>query len=377
MVVGRSLDRYLLREVLPAFFVVLSLFASLLVIATAVPRLGWIPGASWLAVVFWLWLLTPQALLQITPMALLLASLLSIGRLQQGREWLALQAGGVAPRRLAALFVGFAGALGLLVLLLNQWGVPAANAAAASAFERMATSQSGLFRLAAQRVPVAGFTLQAQRVLSDGTLVGVRLERWDGAVYTLLRAERGELQGRDLVLYEHRIQRFDFDALRADVVDVELRLQELLRVDARGAGEASALVISTGVDEVALVASLSAAGFEDSRSLTRLLADAGNAAGRARERREAALLLHRRLAEALASPVLLLVGLPLGLRFGRTRTLAVGCALLLLLLWFVLFAAGQTLALGGAMPLWLGAWLANLVCVGAAGGWLLWRGLRG
>jgi lipopolysaccharide export LptBFGC system permease protein LptF len=368
------IHRYFALEATPAFATALLLVAGLAVVVSATPRLSLVAGAPGLAMFSWLVTLAPQALLQSSPLALTLAVVTTFGRWRQDREWLALQAGGVARRHLFGRTLSFALLLCSLVLAANQWLLPAANTAALAGYEDLLANQSSLFRVAAQRVPVPGLSLRSERVLADGTLLGVRLERWDGSVYTLVRAERGRLEGRELRLWDHHTQRFDFTSLSAD--PAVGNPERILRLDARASGETAPLVITTGVDEGALLAGFGSGGYEDARALTQLYADAHDSSLSSLARREANVLMHRRLAEAVAHLSLLLLGLPLVFAFGGSRTQALGIGLLLVLTWYLLYAGGQTLALAGVLPAWLGVWLANGLFSGLGGAWLL-VGLRG
>ena len=360
------IDRYLLREALPPFLFGLVLYAGLAVVTATLPRLQWIVGTPLADLLLWLVVLLPQALVQTAPVALVLAVLLAFGRLATEHELTAIQAGGVAVARTATVFVLVGAAAGVGALAFNEWVVPRANAAVADVYWRLTAGRTGLFRLAAQRLPVEGFTLRFESVDRDGTMRDLRVERWDGDVYTLVRAERAVFDGQDLVLSDHRTQRFDLGALdqapgTRDAADV---LRALVRVDARGAGEAAPLVLSTGVDEGELIARFSNGGFEDARSVSRLFADANDVQRSATERREAAVLLHRKVAEPVSNVVLLLVSVPLSITFARSRSVAFGLALVVTLAWYLLYTFGQLLSLSGVLAPWAGPWAANLVLGG-------------
>ena len=365
------IDRYLLREALPPFVFGLVLYAGLAVVSATLPRLQWIVGTPFADLALWLLVLLPQALVQTAPVALVLAVLLAFGRLATEHELTAVQAGGIAVARTATVFVLVGVAAGVGALAFNEWVVPRANAVVADVYWRLTAGRTGLFRLAAQRLPVAGFTLRFETVDRDGTMGELRIERWDGDVYTLVRADRAVFDGQDLVLFDHRTQRFDLGALdrpagaegAADADDV---LRALVRVDARGAGAAAPLVLSTGVDEGELIARFSNGGFEDARSVSRLYADANDAQRSASERREASVLFHRKIAEPVSNVVLLLVAVPLSITFARSRSVAFGLALVVTLAWYLLYTFGQLLSLSGVLAPWAGPWAANLV-LGALG----------
>ncbi|MDF1524195.1 MAG: LptF/LptG family permease, partial [Trueperaceae bacterium] len=342
------IDRYLLREALPPFLFGLVLYAGLAVVSATLPRLQWIVGTPFGDLAFWLLALLPQALVQTAPVALVLAVLLAFGRLATDHELTAVQAGGVPIARVATVFVLLGVATGATALAFNEWVVPRANAVVADVYWRLTSGRTGLFRLAAQRLPVEGFTLRFESVDRAGVLSDVRIERWDGDVYTLVRAATGRFDGLDLVLTDHRTQRFDLGALDdAPSADAAAVLRSLVRLDARGTGTAAPLVVSTGVDEAELVARFSAGGFEDPRSISRLRADASDTQASAGDRRKAAVLLHRKLAEPVSNVVLLLVSVPLSIAFARSRAVAFGLALAVTLAWYLLYTFGQLLSLSG------------------------------
>jgi lipopolysaccharide export system permease protein len=254
--------------------------------------------------------------------------------------------------------------------------VPPANAAAADAYWRITTGRTGLFRLAAQRIPIDGFTLRFERFGSDGIMHDVRVERWDGDVYTLLRAGSATFDDQDLVLLDHRTVRLDLAALDREGLDAAALLRALVRLDARTDSPTAPLVLSTGVDESEIVARFSAGGFEDPRSVTRLWRDGRDVELSAAERREATVLLHRKVAEPVSNLALLLAAVPLSIAFARSRAVAFGLALLVTLAWYLLYTFGHLLSLTGVVPMWAGPWAANLLLGGLGVALLSRRGLR-
>jgi lipopolysaccharide export system permease protein len=366
------IDRYLLRETWPPFLFGMLLYAGLAVVSATLPRLQWIVGTPVADVGVWLLTMWPQAMVQTAPVALVLAILLAFGRLATDQELTAIQAGSISIARVAAVFVAVGAVVAAAALAFNQWIVPPANAAAADAYWRLTAGRTGLFRLAAQRIPIDGFTLRFDALDRDGTMRGIRIERWDGDVYTLLRAETATFEGQDLLLLGHHTLRLDLAALDRDDLEAAALLRALVRLDARAERSDAPLVVSTGVDEDDLIARFSSGGFEDPRSLTRLWRDARDADLAAAERREASVLLQRKLAEPLSNLALLLVAVPLSISYARSRSVAFGLALLVTLAWYLLYTFGQLLSLTGVVPIWAGPWAANVV-LGGCGALLLWR----
>jgi LPS export ABC transporter permease LptG/LPS export ABC transporter permease LptF len=98
----RTIDRYVIREVLAPFAIVLLVFTFMLLMD---PIMGIADkliakGVAFSVVVRVLPTLFPQALALTIPMALLVGLLIALGRLSEDREWVALQACGVSVYRL-------------------------------------------------------------------------------------------------------------------------------------------------------------------------------------------------------------------------------------------------------------------------------------
>jgi LPS export ABC transporter permease LptG/LPS export ABC transporter permease LptF len=98
----RTLDRYVLREVLAPFSLALLIFTFLLVLPPMMDQLENLlaKGITLAMAARILWTLVPQALGLTIPMALLVGILIGLGRMSADREAVALLACGVSPYRL-------------------------------------------------------------------------------------------------------------------------------------------------------------------------------------------------------------------------------------------------------------------------------------
>jgi len=370
------IDRYLLRESVPPMLFGLLLYAGLAVISTTLPRLQWIVGTPVLRLVAWLALQLPTAMEQTLPIALVLAVLLTFGRLGTDNELLAMQAGTVSLLRTSAVFIaaGLVAAGGALAL--NQWVLPTTNGQVAEQYWRLTAGSSGLFRLAGQNVPVGDFTLRFRTAnQADDTMLGVRVERWNGQKLTLLRAKSATFRGTDLVLKGYDLTVFDFSALDGVRGDPKQALSQLVRVLDRPSDPAATLTLTTSLTEKDLISRFSQGGFEDTRSIAGAWHDAHDARLSYHDRRQAAVLFQRMLAEPFANLTLLLVAIPLALLYAGSRGVAFGLSLVVTLVWYVLLTFGQLFSQTGALPVWLGPWLGNLV-LAAVGAFLLARRVR-
>src|SRR5690606_8297938 len=145
---------------------------------------------------------------------------------------------------------------------------------------------------------VDDFTLHFDKTEKGGNaMAGVRIERWDGDVVTLLRAELAEFNGTDLVLSDYRIDSLDLAALDLPVTDPSLALASLIRVRNVPEDGASQLTVTTSYSQEDLVSRFSGGGFEDSRSISDLRRDTDNEFASEDERRKSRVLLQRKLAE--------------------------------------------------------------------------------
>ena len=98
----KTIDRYVIREVVPPFILALLIFTFVLELPPVMQQLEQLlaKGVPWPTVGRIILLLSPQALGLTIPMALLVGLLIGLGRLSTDRESVALLACGVSPYRL-------------------------------------------------------------------------------------------------------------------------------------------------------------------------------------------------------------------------------------------------------------------------------------
>ena len=125
----RILTRYVLNEFLKPFFLGLVAFSSLLIISELFVQLDkWIELHTPLLVsteyLFWR---TPEWLVQISPEAVLLATLFCLGGLARHNELTAMKASGVGVNRIVLPLLVFCLFLVFLSLLFSEFVVPYAN----------------------------------------------------------------------------------------------------------------------------------------------------------------------------------------------------------------------------------------------------------
>ncbi len=125
----KTLDRYLIREVLPPLFLSLLIFTFILTIPPLMEQLEALvaKGVPWGVAGRMMLTLIPQSLGLTIPMALLVGLLIGLGRMSGDREAVALLACGVSPYRLMRPVLMLAGVAGAAHLYVMIWAIPDAN----------------------------------------------------------------------------------------------------------------------------------------------------------------------------------------------------------------------------------------------------------
>jgi LPS export ABC transporter permease LptG/LPS export ABC transporter permease LptF len=125
----RILDEYVLREFINTFLLVLTAFVLLLLVFTFFDLVGDIlrNHISLAVVGAYLINLTPSQIYQITPLAVLIAVLVTFGVLNRNSEIVAMKATGISLYRLVVPILSIAAFLALALFLFDQLYLPQAN----------------------------------------------------------------------------------------------------------------------------------------------------------------------------------------------------------------------------------------------------------
>ncbi|MEO7275395.1 MAG: LptF/LptG family permease [Vicinamibacterales bacterium] len=125
----RTIDRYVIREIIPPFLLALLILTFLLVLPPVMEHLEKLlaKGVSWTTAGRILWTAVPQAAGLTIPMSLLIGLLVGLGRLSADRESVALLACGVSPYRLLRPVLMLGTGAGLATLYVMLVAIPDAN----------------------------------------------------------------------------------------------------------------------------------------------------------------------------------------------------------------------------------------------------------
>ena len=125
----KTIDRYLIREILPPFGLAVLIFTFLLQLPPLMEELERLvaKGVAWKTVGHMILLLAPQALGLTIPMGLLVGILIGLGRLSSDREGVALLACGVSPYRLLRPIMLLSALSAAATLYVMVWAIPDNN----------------------------------------------------------------------------------------------------------------------------------------------------------------------------------------------------------------------------------------------------------
>lgn len=285
------------------------------------------------------------------PFAVLVGTLVGLGRLRSDRELLAIEAAGLARRHLVLPILGFATAMTLLGLGFSLFTAPAALRSLDGALRSMIQQNPGVAlrpgsvhefgdtRMVAREISARGDTLR-------GVLLWVSDTGQDYFAGQTLFAERGSIQ--PLAHGTARLALYDGVIL--------LSPQE-------GGGETRFQIFETVIREPQRTEAWPV------QPLTRLSLQAliDQTGGESPEARRARTELHRRFAAPAAGLVFSLLALPLaclGPRFSRASGGVLG--LVLSVVYYGLTQLGDGLVQAGAVTVGLGVWLPNILVGGLA-----------
>jgi len=351
----RILDRYVLRELGVPLAISVGVFTFFLVIDRVYQMTDLVitKQVPFRLVLYLLVFLIPPLLTLTLPVALLLAVLISCGRLTGDFEVAALKAAGVSPLRLLRPFLEAGVAVSLLVawltLVVNPWAAAAFQAHLFDILQSRAVTgiQERTFNTA-----FAPIVLYVQEVSpSQVALRGV-----------LASDERDLSLSRIIVAREGRLLA-DQETRRVTLRFIDGSINETDAADPRRFRDT---LFSIYDMNVRLTPSGASSGQdtkpEREMSLARLV---GTARGLAADGAKAApyrVELHKRFAYPVAALIFVLIAFPLGIqsqRGGRAVALASGFAVMLS--YYILSTSLEEPALNGRLPAAVAIWLPNAV----------------
>lgn len=356
----RILDRYLLREFASYLLMGLLAFVGIFVIVDVFEKIDTFVDAQAepLLVLRFYASYVPVVVVLILPVALLLASLLSLGRFARYHELTAMRVAGQSLFRIYLPVFSLALALSAASFALGEMVVPEANHRRKKIMDQE-IKQRPSFPSRRQDVRYIGLggriyiigTYDTQRKLMRDLVVQ---EFAGGTLGRRIDARQGQWKDDHWELMTGYVRTFSGDSLGSERFD-RLRLEVPERPEDFAKEERDPEVM----------------GYAELRRWIERFRQSGG------EARPYLVDLHLKLASPLTNLITVLIGASLSTRVRRGGTaLGFGLSLVISFVYYSFIRAAQALGHGGALPPVLAAWIANLI-FGGLGVLLLVRAQRG
>lgn len=367
---ARTVDRYLLREILPPFALALVVFTFMLMMQPIDRNAEQLleKGVSLGVIARMLALLVPQALAVTIPMSFLMGLLVAFGRLSADSEWVALQACGVSLWRLLRPAL----VLALLVWAATQWVlldlVPRCNQAFRIMEYRViaARVESEIKpRIFFQEFP--DLVLYARGTADDG-------QGWKD----LFVADTGKGPAPQVSVAARGQIVLDQFARTVRLV-LQDRVSYALSADAAGRSvfEVSpSRELVTDIDPDRVFPQVVPVKGEPEKTVPELRASIAELRTRGLPTDRPEYYIHLKFSIPVACFVFALMGLGFGVsthRGGKLAAFALGTGVIFA--YYLVMYQARSASIGGRFPAWLAAWLPNLV-LGPLGALVVWRRAR-
>ncbi len=369
---GKTLNRYLLREMLGPFLLGLAAFTAVLLIARILKLVELVvnrgvPPSTLLQILAYLL----PAFLEVTlPMAFLLAILVTFSRLTTDRETLAIQTCGISLYQMSKPAVLFALFAALLTFFFTLYARPRGNNALKETLyeitKRRATAglQEKVFNTYFE-----GIVLYVEEISPPGTLLqGIMIaDRRDPQQHNVIFARTGfillderkhalTLRLRDGTVHSTLLGRKNQPHTNFTVFtvyDVTLSLMSILENKKDKDRDPQDMTFSELSQTIAYKRT---AGLNAQKELVEL---------------------HRKFSIPFACFVFVLIGIPLGVQpTEAARARGWTLSLVVILCYYVFLTAGEVLGKKGILPPPLALWLPNMVLGGLGVGLFLWTAKR-
>ena len=349
----KTIDRYVIREVVPPFVLSLLIFTFVLELPPVMQQLEQLlaKGVPWPTVGRIILLLSPQALGLTIPMALLVGLLIGLGRLSTDRESVALLACGVSPYRLLRPVLVLASLATAATLYVMIDAIPDAN----QAYRKI------LFATLSKKVesdiqPRVFFQDFPNWVLYPRNEAAPGQPGWAD----VLLADTSKLDAVEL--HMARRGRIVLDSAKRTV---EVVLADGVKYGTTGPGQSSAtrfeqVIIRLDPDSIFPPVDL-ARGMTE-KTIAQLRADIKDKVGRNESTHNEIMAIHAKFSIPVACLVFALIALALGLRVSRDGKLGgfvVGIGVIFA--YYIAMFLAESMAKGHRIPAEYARWVPNLL----------------
>jgi len=361
----RILDKYILKELLGPFFFGIAAFSSVFIGTSTLFKIAQYVtqyGASIASVTKLFFYSLPAIVVLTFPMSMLLAALLSFGRLSGSSEITAMRSGGLSFFRLTVPVMIIAVGVSLAAIVLSEVVVPVAN-----------TSQRNIIRYeieqnirpkSQEHIIVKEFKdghierlLYAQSFMSDtNTLSGISVQEFEaGQLVRIENAESAVWAADRWIMYNGTITDLSTDGRVGRILKFTEQVLPTTKSPKAISDEQKKL---------------------DEMSMNELKQHVKVLKKEDAETSKYEVELYRRVAIPMASFVFALIGTPLGLSPNRSSSsIGFGLSIIIIFIYYAVLTVCTALGEGGVIPPFAAAWMANLVGI-VVGLYLIYKASR-
>ncbi len=348
----KILNRYLIKTYLTATATCLAAFIAIYLVVDFLERYSKFSraGAPNSSILLYFLCKTPEIIFQITPMAVLMGTILAIGTLAKNSEITAMRSSGVSLFQIGKPILATAAITSLFLVLMQEFITPAAN-------EKMGYIEQVVVK---KKGPSAFFLqeniwLRAEKLIlqakfftpETSTLKGITIWEVGEGLKPVSRIDAGSgtpVQGGWLLSGVTKTNFSPTGAINSTSSDSLLVRLDIVADDLK--------VVTRAAEEMGFTAlrryckTISENGYDATRYLT---------------------LLHSKISLPFAALVMAFLGIPFSLRDGRSGGigLGIGFSILIGFSYFIINALLLSLGQAGALEPILAAWTANILFAGA------------
>lgn len=362
----RILDKYIFRETLYTFLFGVCAFSAVFIGSGTLFRIAqYITdyGASLSSVMKIFVLSLPGVIVWTFPMSMLLASLLSFGKLSASSEINAMKSCGIGFTRIAAPALVLGMGISLFSIWFNEYIVPWANTSYANVLHyeikgnTAPQSQDHIIIKDIQRGKISRLIYARHYDAKSQQMQGVTLEVFnEGKISHVENAEYAEWLGDNWLMHNGVV--YDISDGKNDAAHTMHFSTQLLPVNQspREIIREQKRPEEMTIRELKMTISILGERFVNSKKFETEL--------------------YQRFTVPMASFIFTMIGLPLALQPTRnSSSMGFAISLIVIFFYYALMTLGNALARGGVLVAWLAVWIPNIVGA-VAGSYLMWNATK-
>jgi len=355
----RILDKYIIKELLGPFIFGIASFASVFIGTGTMLRIAQYVtqyGAPLSSVIKLFVYSLPSIIVLTFPMSMLLAALLTFGRLSGSSEITAMRSGGISFYRLATPVVIVAFFVSIFAVVFNELVVPASNTAYSDVvrneIQKNSAPKSQEHIINKEIKDGVLQRLVYARKLEDGVMYAVSIQEFEkDNLVRVENAEKAVWENDRWITYNGIIYDLTTDGALERTMHFQQQITPITKAPSAIAGEqkkAEEMTIKELKQHIDILRreSVKANKYE--------------------------VELHQRISIPMASFIFALIGTPLGLQPNRSSSsIGLGISIIVIFIYYTIMTVTTALGQGGALSPALAVWIPNII--GMIAGFLLIR----